>query len=199
MSFEKTGIVSSGNIYESDAMNFPTQTISYTPAKDTNNSCMDTLIEGDFEIGKQYHVECLVTWRDFDASSTAGTFRVNLQGAQYTTEKGWGWFASNCVTDPLNRLCSGNNLTSLVLGSTSGSKLLSTTITNQTCTKYRFGCRTNYSNGKGWIQLSNIKIIPAEYFVSTPPSKIRLFTLRTDLSLQEKSWSIKSLEGGDLI
>ena len=168
MSLNKNGNILSNNLYEADAMSFSAPTISYTPTKDKINSCMGTRINGDFEINKQYYVECLVTWKDFDASSTEGTFSINLQGSQYTDEKGWAWFANNYVANSLNTACGG--LKSLVLGSTSGSKLVSATFTNKTCTGYEIGCRTDYSNGKGWIQLSNLKVCPLEYAITSSTS-----------------------------
>ena len=60
----------------------------------------------------------------------------------------------------------------------------------------------NYSDGKTSITAKfwDTKLIPAEYFVSTPPRKIWHQCLsEMDSSLQEKLWSTKLPKGGDLV
>ena len=59
-----------------------------------------------------------------------------------------------------------------------------------------------YSDGTTTVTAKfwDTMLIPAEYFVSTPPSQNRhLCLLETELFLRERSWNTKLPKGGDLV
>ena len=169
MSFEKTGIVSTSLLSESESVNMMTDLSAYSYTPNTgNNSCMERYVTG-FEIGKQYYVEVLVTWNGIDTSNTSGTFGAWFQGSQYDTTNGWGWHHANPMTDALTKNIS---LKDLVLTATSGSRIVYGTFTNANCAGYGLGCRLDYSNGTGTIKFSNVKILPIKYYLGSSGSRI---------------------------
>lgn len=169
MSINKNGIVSTNTFYESDGilMN-KTKSISYTPAKDTINSCLGVEAIKGFVQGKQYYVELTIVWSGFE-DIVEPNFDCWTQGSTYNGTE-WNWTGNNPLTNTVG------NLKSTLLGASSGTKQISGTFTASDRTGYCLGIRTDYSNGTGKVGFSNIKIIPAEYASgSTPPqSKLHI-------------------------
>lgn len=193
MSFEKTGIVSSGNIYESSGTNLLINSEKYT----ANNPYILTGSRSDLYVdtdqycrvtpGKTYYYTCQTDaeWASSHGATDATRNKVTiwLYVSKEYNPSDYSYTYPICFT-------SSNWITKGIWKYTVPAD----------CNMVRVRYNT-YSDGTTTItkKFWDTKLIPAEYFVATPPSKIRLFTLRMDLSLQEKLWNIKSLEGGDLV
>ena len=161
--FNKNGVILSGKTNESSYYNLANYDDSYAYTPSTGmNSCTENIRFLGLVKNRSYYVEVLVTWKNFDTSNTTGKFDAWFQGSQHDSQ-GWGWRYANPMTSSLQ----GNqSLRSIVLSSTYGSKLCSATFTHASdCDGYTLGCRFDYSNGKGWIKLSKVKVIPLEYAI----------------------------------
>lgn len=190
MSFDKSGIISTSAIYESAGTNLLVNSEKYT--KTTPYILTGTSID-DYRDTDQYaqvnpgETYYLISQTDTAWNSGHGTERKKVTIWLYISET-----YNPSYMGYKNPVCfhSGNWISPGIWRYTidAGCHMV----------RVRYN---NYSDGKTSITAKfwDTKLIPAKYFVSTPPSKIRLFTLRTDLSLQEKSWNIKLLEGGDLV
>lgn len=156
MGFYKNGVISN-NINESvsNAL-MRNRTIKYTPAADTTNSCMDTLVGENMPSGTKYHYEVTVSWGDFE--SLADNFFAWFQGAQKHKDAGWGWTGDN----PMGTAMGYGALKTWIKDAPSGgTKHLSGTFTvGANYVGYRIGCRADYSDGKGWIQMGDMTVIP---------------------------------------
>ena len=130
------------------------------------------------EANKKYYIEVLLTWGGgFEKTNSSGTFGSWIQGSQYDGSS-WSWSYANPMANALNNAVdsSAGRITSLLLSASSGYKLISTTFTNTTtaCTGYDIGVRCDYANGKGWIKLSNVKVIPYDQYVAVGESVCRI-------------------------
>lgn len=195
----KNGNIEKQNFYESDAMMINKVTEGgYTPKANKSNVCI--LIERlSLEPAKQYYVELTFSWGGFK-NNAADNFDTRLQGARKINGT-YVWASTNYLTQRINYALTGEpwSLRSLILSSDSGSKTVATSFTMQdNCTGYELGFRTDYSNGTGWVKLSNIKIIPAEYYVNSSLSlSLSLhFILERIMSHQERLWRSKPKGGG---
>lgn len=156
MGFKNSGMIETPSLLEYDGtpiMNSVTST-GYTPAKDTNNSCLNgELIY--FESGKTYYIEVLFSWSGFKTDA-ASNFGMWAQGSQiYNGSEGWS--TSNPMANVIG------NVTSLVLSADSGSKWFKSAFTVQAnATGFRLGMRANYSNGTGKMTYTQIKVMPYE-------------------------------------
>lgn len=174
--FYKTGIISTSDFIESDAKDLITarRTMSYTPVKDTNNSCLDAAYIlydlNNVTNTTVFRVIAKVSWSGFDSSSTAGTFSMNWQGSSYNTANAaWEWQGGNHVTNALN---AQKNVGTLVLSAASGFYIYDTTYTVSgnwldTWSGSYIGFRANYSNGVGKITIHEIKIFYDKYSTSS--------------------------------
>ena len=176
MHVNKNGIIG-GVILESLGTSLISPAISYqyTPGTGVNSCLAGQQITG-FEANKKYYAELLLTWGGgFEKTNSSGTFRSLIQGAQYDGSS-WGWNYGNPLTNALNVAASSNGITSVLLSATSGSKKLSVTFTNTitACSGYELSVRCDYANGKGWIRLSNIKIIPYDQYIAVGESACRI-------------------------
>ena len=90
--FNKSGIIDTNNLYESDAMNFLSETdhISYTPST-SSNSCLSLNILQNESMslveGEDYYMEFDIVWSGFDESNTNGSFSMTFNG-QYVNSSG---------------------------------------------------------------------------------------------------------------
>ena len=161
--FNKNGVILAGGVNEASAFNIISDSVSYSYTPSTGlNSCSDNLTCTGIEKNKNYYVEVLVTWKNFDTSNTSGTFDAFFQGSQHDSQ-GWGWRHANPMSHALQTT---QPLKPLVLSATTGSKTIKTTFNSGAyCDGFVLGCRFDYSNGKGWIKLSNIKLIPFEHAI----------------------------------
>lgn len=173
-SIYKTGIILSNEFDESDAMDIITSkgTMTYVPAKDAVNSCLNVAAIRFDQTGVTYNENTIfriiakVTWSGFDTSSTAGTFNMWWQGSNYEiSSSSWKWAGSNYVTAALG---SAYNPKTLVLSATSGSYIYDTTFTLpaswiSTYAGSNIGFRADYSNGVGRITVTDIRIILDKY------------------------------------
>ncbi len=159
--------------YEPGAMNLAYNTTphdydgvayKYTPKIDTSNSCLSgyKVWYGEALNGKRARATVTVTWNGFDESSTAGTFNLRFQGGQLTTAGGSSWTASTGKSNKLaSAFASKQSLKTLVLGATSGTTTISVDYTISAVADQPgdwLGIRADYSNGTGWIELSNLQV-----------------------------------------
>ena len=186
MGIYKSGIIKMGSFEESESNNLiylksdnsqivgNNYSMSYTPAKDTNNSCID-LIYGNFNSSNittstLFRIRLNVSWNGFDDSSTAGTFNIYFQGARREKASGnWVWTGDNVIPTALNNQ---KSLKTLVLSATKGTYIYDTTFSLpssfiETYDAQCIGIRTNYSNGVGKIEVSDILLIEDRYSSST--------------------------------
>ena len=175
--FKKNGIVASENIYESSGMNLVQQDqinnkYTYTPGTG-NNSCIEgyTVDYSSCKAGEKVYCRIKVEWNGFDTSNTNGTFSMNFQGSNYNnTTSTWEWKVDSIATSALNN---AQSLKTLVLSATSGNAVITSnayTIPSSypsPYTKSHMGIRTNYSNGTGWIAISELEVIPEKYYTSS--------------------------------
>ena len=163
----KNGIIDIVNLYESDAMCMNTsKSGSYIPTKDLNNSCTTIARVEGFVQGKQYYVELTVKWSGF-TSNTSSNFGSWFQGSTYNGSS-WDWTSSNPLTSAA--ITAIGNLTSVFTSSDTGEKHGIAVFTANARTGYDLGIRTNYSNGTGKVTVTDVKVIPAEYFVGNTTS-----------------------------
>lgn len=157
----KSGVVNAGSFVETNGAMLNTFTReSYTPIAATNNFTMGNNITG-FVKGKSYVIDMTVIWSGFK-TDVADNFNIGSQGSCYDGTS-WSWNYDNPMCNAINNL---KRFKDLVLSADSGSKRYVATfsITND-CTGFQLGCRTNYSNGKGTITYSNIRVVPADSYV----------------------------------
>lgn len=188
---KKTGVIMATNTISEDNidnLSYSTwkydnaSTASYTPKKDTSNSCLNgfKVVYGDPRMnGKRVKIKVKVDWNGFDSTSTAGTFTMRFQGA-FINDLGNGIWSSrtgvsNAVCDALNNK---QNLTNLVLSKSNGSYIYETECViksgiDQGVIGHFIGIRTDYSNGIGTITLSDLTITPVDHYVDiNQPFKI---------------------------
>lgn len=169
----KSGIILCNEFDESNAMDIISArgTMSYVPAKDTSNSCLNPaniIFDYDTDITSStlFRIIATVSWSGFDSSSTAGTFSIYWQGSNHViSSAAWAWEGTNYVTNALN---SYQSLTTLVLSSNTGAFTYDTTFSlpdswRTTYNGSNIGFRSNYSNGVGRITVNNIIIINNKY------------------------------------
>ena len=157
----KSGVVNAGSFVETNGAMLNTfMSEGYTPTASVNNSCMGRNITG-FVNGKSYVIDMTVIWSGFK-TDVADNFGIASQGSCYDGTS-WSWKYSNPMCNAINNL---KGFKDLVLSADSGSRRYVATfsITNG-CTGFQLGCRTNYSNGKGTITYSNIRVVPADSYV----------------------------------
>ena len=144
---------------------------SYTPAADTNNSCMDFGFFCPEEGVTKYHITMVVEWSGFaDILTTNPDFSINFHGPNYII----GGTTYEWTTNPISAaLYAVKTMQSLVTGAASGvykyeaDFTLSSSWLNSYWACY-VGFRTNYSNGTGKITASKLRIYPAdEHMVDT--------------------------------
>ena len=175
-SIYKTGIILSNEFDESDAMDIITSkgTMTYVPAKDTTNSCLNVAqIVFDYDgvtASTVFRIICKVSWSGFDTSSTAGSFNMWWQGSnRKISGHTWAWEGTNYICSALT---SQYNIKNLVLSASSGSYIYDTTFTlpdswRSTYDGSNIGFRADYSNGVGRITVNDIRIILDKYSSSS--------------------------------
>lgn len=166
MSFCKNGIITSPELIECNGVNLVQEnqrmnSYTYTPAKDTQNSCMSGYVV-DFTgctSGEKIHVQADIDFSGFDSSSTAGTFNLWFQGSVYKVESGsFVWEGNSGV----NSLYNGSTyITSILTSKASGTYHFDYTFNLSsnfpaTYSKQYVGFRSDYSNGVGKITLRNL-------------------------------------------
>ena len=175
----KTGVVTSKEFIEPSGITNQfsgNATASYTPAN-ANNSCMNMgkwMMPDGSAVGDTFQIKLKAQYNGFDTSSTAGTFNIYFQGANYTSPTSSAWQGTNLVVGGLNNYAS---LKTVVLSSTSGTYLYEAyfTLTQDFVDNYygsNIGIRSNYSNGTATITISDITIITAQYSTSNTPPNI---------------------------
>lgn len=166
----KSGVVNAGSFVETNGAMLNTfMSEGYTPTASVDNSCMGRNITG-FVKGKSYVIDMTVIWSGFK-TDVADNFDMWAQGSCYDGTS-WSWHYGNPMCNAINNL---KRFKDLVLSADSGSKRYVATfsITND-CTGFQLGCRTNYSNGKGTITYSNIRVVPADNYVDGSTSAGKL-------------------------
>lgn len=172
VSFDKNGVVSSDNLYDYNNLNIAysasgtsTDGISYiyTPSTEVNSCIQGYRIQyDDVPNCRRFKIIIDVEWSGFDTSNTSGTFGMWWQGVVYDRKANtWVWKTNTCCNE-LNKAYRPNKL---VLSAESGNYRYETvfTISDSTLASYsmaRVGLRTDYSNGTGWIRISNIQVVP---------------------------------------
>ena len=168
--FYKTGVVSTSEFLEPFNIITSGGSGGYTPAKDTQNSCVN-IASIKYDLDKVTNTTVLrvvaeVSWSGFDTSSTAGTFGIWWQGSSFNTaNQAWEWQGGNHITSALN---AQYYPTQLVLSSSSGSYTYNTTYVISgswldTWSGSNIGFRSDYSNGVGKITVNSIKIYYDKY------------------------------------
>lgn len=166
----KSGVVNAGSFVETNGAMLNTfMSEGYTPTASVENSCMRRYITG-FVKGKSYVIDMTVIWSGFK-TDVADNFNIGSQGSCYDGTS-WSWNYSNPMCNAINNL---KGFKDLVLSADSGSKRYVATFSiTSDCTGLELGCRTNYSNGKGTITYSNIRVVPADNYVDGSTSAGKL-------------------------
>ena len=166
----KSGVVNAGSFVETNGAMLNTfMSEGYTPTASVTNSCMGRYITG-FVKGKSYVIDMTVIWSGFK-TDVADNFNIGSQGSCYDGTS-WSWNYSNPMCNAINNL---KGFKDLVLSADSGSKRYVATFSiTSDCTGLALGCRTNYSNGKGTITYSNIRVVPADNYVDGSTSAGKL-------------------------
>lgn len=166
----KSGVVNAGSFVETNGAMLNTfMSEGYTPTASVTNSCMRRYITG-FVKGKSYVIDMTVIWSGFK-TDVADNFNIGSQGSCYDGTS-WSWNYSNPMCNAINNL---KGFKDLVLSADSGSKRYVATFSiTSDCTGLELGCRTNYSNGKGTITYSNIRVVPADNYVDGSTSAGKL-------------------------
>ena len=166
----KSGVVNAGSFVETNGAMLNTfMGEGYTPTASVTNSCMGRYITG-FVKGKSYVIDMTVIWSGFK-TDVADNFNIGSQGSCYDGTS-WSWNYSNPMCNAINNL---KGFKDLVLSADSGSKRYVATFSiTSDCTGLELGCRTNYSNGKGTITYSNIRVVPADNYVDGSTSAGKL-------------------------
>lgn len=166
----KSGVVNAGSFVETNGAMLNTfMSEGYTPTASVTNSCMGRYITG-FVKGKSYVIDMTVIWSGFK-TDVADNFNIYSQGSCYDGTS-WSWNYSNPMCNAINNL---KGFKDLVLSADSGSKRYVATFSiTSDCTGLELGCRTNYSNGKGTITYSNIRVVPADNYVDGSTSAGKL-------------------------
>ena len=166
----KSGVVNAGSFVETNGAMLNTfMSEGYTPTASVENSCMGRYITG-FVKGKSYVIDMTVIWSGFK-TDVADNFNIGSQGSCYDGTS-WSWNYSNPMCNAINNL---KGFKDLVLSADSGSKRYVATFSiTSDCTGLELGCRTNYSNGKGTITYSNIRVVPADNYVDGSTSAGKL-------------------------
>lgn len=182
LSLSKRGLVKTNNLYESFGMNlaygstpgdYSKAKISYTPLSGATNSCLDgfTVNFEDCTAGEIIHmIFCIDWWGDFITNKNS-SFSMWFQGAMYKKSTGAYEWNGHFFCDILN---GSYGLTSLVTSKKTGHKLVDIKFALNgnfpTYTKQKLGIRTDYSNGTGTIQLSNILVNREKYYAGKGPA-----------------------------
>ena len=138
---------------------------SYTPAADTNNSCMNGFYFERIEGIYNYRITLVVTWSGFDnISTTSENFDAVFQGATVKLDGSSVW-SGEC--DINSQLRAQGHLGTLARGAASGTRLYDTSFTvpaawDGTYKGQYVGIRTNYSNGTGKWTISKVRVYPAD-------------------------------------
>ena len=186
MSITKGGILRSLSINESSGRNLVVESdrnssYSYTPGTGTN-SCIDgyDVDLSSCKPGDTLYIRIRVDYNGLDASNTSGTFRIWFQGTSYNSSEGWNWNHGNIIASMSSDAL--GDITSIVSGN-NGCTILhkSVTVSSSALSAYtmvRVGLRSDYSNGTGSIKISELEVIPSEYYVpETPTSNMPSFHL----------------------
>ena len=158
---------------------------SYTPAADTNNSCMDFGFFCPEEGVTKYHITMVVEWNGFDDILTTNpNFTINFHGPNYII----GGTTYEWTTNPISAaLYAVKTMQSLVTGAASGvykyeaDFTLSSGWLNSYWACY-VGFRTNYSNGTGKITASKLRIYPADEHMEDTASLCSSGAIQTRLA-----------------
>ena len=166
----KSGVINSIDLLESHSLNQldGNRDVSFTPAN-VNNSTLQGwgkwLVPDGAVAGDTFRIKFNIKYENFDTSSTAGTFNIRFQGANYTTPTTSVWAGVNPISTALN---SFQSLKTLVLSSTTGTYTYETTFTlDQAFLDEYVGSnlsiRSDYSNGTAKLTITNTEIIPEKY------------------------------------
>ena len=138
---------------------------SYTPAADTNNSCMNGFYFERIEGIYNYRITLVVAWSGFtDISTTSTNFDATFQGATVKLDGSSEWSGGSNINSQLQ---AQGRLGNLAKGAASGTRLYDTSFTvpaawDGTYKGQYVGIRTNYSNGTGKWTISKVRIYPAD-------------------------------------
>lgn len=190
---ESTGVLGvSDQVYESNAANvaystrpydYASTVISFTPAANKENSTTSgfkIFYGGEHMDGKRMKIELDVEWGGgFTFTSGGSNPGIYFQGAMIMQDKTVKWGSLTGVSNNApSALNNKQNLTALVTSATSGTYHYSAEFTVKCAAGsgaigHLVGLRSNWSDGKGWIKLSNIKVIPLEGEL-TPEQKVKI-------------------------
>lgn len=138
------------------------KSITLTASSGTNSSRSFNQYEtGYFHVNQlltKYRVKLKVEWNGFDNSNTNGTFRLIFQGVvKYKDDNVWSWNGKNLMTVALN---AHQSLASLVLSEHSGVYFYDVIfdMSDSNIDGLGLGIRSDYSNGKGTISVSEVEI-----------------------------------------
>ena len=172
MKINKSGIITSPNFYESEAMYIAKdKNLSYVPGIGTN-SCQ-TLLAFRFNYSTGitadtiFRVIANISWEGFDSSNPDGIFDIWFQEARLLPGSStYKWVGTAFPGYAMNNQ---QSVKDLVLSKQSGSYTYNTTfkLTNGFIEKYDgivLQYRSDYSNGIGRINTNNIFIIQDDYY-----------------------------------
>lgn len=163
----KTGILHGNLFLEQQPFYKATSSLSYTPAVDTNNSCLGSYAIDfsqfkDYHIPLTFHIELDLTWGDFSGSQNVSDFGIYFQGSNFNiSSNSWAWNGSNYLVAGLREAA---NIKTLILNSiTGGTQHVSATavvpaIFFDTHSGSAISIRCNYRKGTGAVTISNLVI-----------------------------------------
>lgn len=185
-SFNKNGVVSSSDIYESSSMNLvvdPFVKHSFVPTANLQNSTMRgyTVDYSSCNPGDVIYVRIKVEWSGFE-TDIPDNFMIKFQGPlmkKGTTDQNnqdnlsWSNYTANYITKE-------QDLAKLIEANPSGgTAIIETTVpvrsdVPEVYDREFIGARADYSNGIGKITLSNLEVIPEKYYSGPLKSSLKI-------------------------
>ena len=165
VSFNKNGIIRGGVVADSSSYSLCNVSIGYTPTKGANNSCMEYRVSDMIE-NHNYVIAATLSWY---FASFPDNFAFSLQGIQHRkTDVDWGWTNASQATDALMAAIGSTDhrLTAFAKSNPNYAKRIIAEFTVQAnYDGYAVGCRCNYADGNSWVKMSDVIIVPKEYWV----------------------------------
>lgn len=147
------------------------EAIAYVPTRNVTNSCVNGIVFEPIIGLYTYHVSLDLTWSNFDYLDYPDRFDCVFQGARHerATDQ-WVWTG-------VNDLCSALDTTvrpkTLILANPNGTyhyeaDFTVSDSTMSTYDKFYVGLRTDYSNGRGRVEITNLTVTNMRNRLSLP-------------------------------
>lgn len=165
VSFNKSGIIR-GGVADSSSYSLCNFSIQYTPTAGVNNSCMDQHVSNMTE-NHTYVIAATISWY---FASFPDNFGFWLQGPQHHKTNGWGWTTSGRPTEALTRVMVNDYSTHTLIAFAKSNpnyakRVIAEFTVKENYDGYGVGCRCDYADGNSWVKMSDVIIVPKEYWV----------------------------------